>query len=108
MLIGFLLYLACGVLFYALALYARWSQRPVSIWANEKARPVVSDTRAYNRAFARLFAVYGSVLALCGVPILLNAHMAVLMVISILGVIFATLAMAAFAIRIDDQYRMKR
>lgn len=44
----------------------------------------------------------------CGVPILLNAHMAVLMVISILGVIFVTLSMVAFAIRIDDQYRMKR
>ena len=106
--IGFFAYLGCAVLFFALALYACLSQNPVGIWANTKKPSSVSDARGYNRAAAKLFGSDGVALVVCRLPMLFDAHPAVIVLVCILGLMAATIAMIAAAVRIDQRYKVKR
>ena len=105
--IGFLVYLACAMVFYALAGNALISKLPVGFWAHEKERPKVNDIKGYNRAVAKVFAFYGTVLVLAGLPMLLKMSEVWLILISILGVVFSTMIMLICAVQIDGKYRRK-
>ena len=106
MIIGFFAYLGCAILFFTLAIYACISPKPVGVWANVKA-PSVSDVRGYNRAAAKLFAAYGLALVACGLPMLFDAHAAVILLVSILGMMAATIAMIIAAVKTDQKYKAR-
>lgn len=105
--IGFFAYLGCAILFFALACYACFSKQPVGIWANQKGRPNVSDVSGYNRAAAKLFAACGVVMALCGLPMLLDEHVAVVLLVSVVGMMLVTVVMIAAVVKIDQKYKVK-
>ena len=104
---GFLVFLGCAAVFYALSVNAMISKLPVGIWSHEKERPKVSDVKAYNHAVARMFAAYASLLILASLPILFKMGEVWVLMISVLGIISITLGLLVAAVRIDQKYRRR-
>lgn len=102
---GFLIYAACCALFYVFAIYVLLSKKPAGVGSRERKRSKVKDIRGYNRAVAKLFFAYGTVLLLCGVPTILNISPIAATIISFLGVSFASMALFVAAIKIEKRYR---
>ena len=108
MLLGFITYLACAFLFFALAVYALLSHKPIGMWANVKKQPNVKDVKGYNRAASKVFFAYGFVLCACGLPMLFDANPAVILLVSVLAPFAATIAMIITAVKIEEKYKKKR
>ena len=104
MIIGFLLWSACTLLFLGFAVYARRSQQAVGFWANVKA-PEVSDVKEYNRAVSNLWLIGAFVFELLGLPLLLAHQNSPLFMISILGTVMLVLGMMIRYSFIEGRYR---
>ncbi len=105
---GFLIYAACCALFYVYAVYVLLSKKPAGIGVRERKRFKVKDVRGYNRDIAKLFFAYGTVLLLCGVPTILDLNPILVMMISAMGVSFASIALFLAAIKIEEKHRKKQ
>jgi len=104
--IAFLIWAAAGLLFVALGIYARFAKKAVGFWANAEMFEV-TDIKAYNRAVGRLFAVFGIVFMLLGLPLLAGQNSAWVL-LSVLGVMIETISvMAVYTVVIDTKYRKK-
>ena len=106
--IGFFVFLGCAVLFYALSIRAAVSKLPVGIWAQDTGRPKVNDVKAYNRAVAIMFAVYGTLLLLAGLPMLLNMSELVVLICGVPCIALGSIGMFIAGIKIDEKYRVGR
>lgn len=100
-----MIYAACCALFYVLGLYALLSKKPMGMRSSERRRSKVKDVRGYNRAIAKLFFVYGTVLLVCGVPTILEISPIAAMMISTLGISCASILLFVFAVKIEKTYR---
>lgn len=101
--IGFILWALFGCGMIALGIRASALKRPAGFWANSPA-PDVKDVPRYNRALGRLFMVYGAVFIVLGLP-LLSAQNSPLILLSVLGVVFETIAaMTVYTLRIEAKY----
>ncbi|WP_300767734.1 hypothetical protein [uncultured Acetatifactor sp.] len=104
--VGFLLWIAVGLLFIGLGVAAHFAKKEVGFWSNVRPLPM-EDVKGYNRAVGKLFIVYGLVAMVLGLPILFwqNSGGAV---ISILGIMLETIvAMAVYTISIQNKYEKK-
>ena len=80
-------------------------QAEVGFWANAKTPPM-RDVKAYNRAVGKLFMVYGIIFFLLGTPLLTGN--ALLLMLSVAGIMLATIAcMAVYIIGIQGKYEKK-
>lgn len=104
--IGFIIWAACGVLFLIMGGYAFFAGKPMGFWSNTKV-PEIADVKSYNRAVGILFCVYGIVFILLGLPLLAGRNSPYIL-ISILGVMFETLAIMIAYTRIEQKYRKKQ
>lgn len=78
----------------------------MGFWANQRTF-AVNDVRRYNRAVGKCWCVYALAFILFGLP-LLNGQNAALVIISILGVVFASVVlMAVYWLVITPKYRQK-
>lgn len=106
--IAFLLWAAVGTFFIALGIYDLSSRKgkPMGFWANaETAR--IEDVKGFNRALGILWCVYGVLLIFIGLP-LLDRQNSGLILISILGVMFLTIAaMIVYTVGIEPKYRKR-
>jgi phosphatidylglycerophosphate synthase len=103
---GLILWCAVGALIIAWGIAARFAKKPVHFWANAEPTPV-TDVRRYNRAVGRLFCVYGTVFILLGLSLLAGQN-SPWFILSVLGVVFATIiTMAVYTIAIEEKYRKK-
>lgn len=96
----------CGILLAALGVYAFFAEKEIGFWAN--AKPIaVNDIRGYNRAVGKLFIVGGVVFVLLGLPLLKGQNTAGVL-LSMLGVVFGSLAMMiVYTVGIESKYRKK-
>lgn len=101
--IGFIIWVAVGALFFVLGIHAFFAGKPVGFWANAKT-PEIENVKAYNRAVGTIFLIFGGIFILLGLPLLLESD---LIVFSSIGVMFETIGvMAAYTI-IEQKYRKK-
>ena len=104
--VGFLLWIAVGLLFIGLGMAAHFAKKEVGFWSNVRPRPM-EDVKGYNRAVGKLFIVYGLVAMVLGLPILFGQNSGGA-VISILGIMLETIvAMAVYTISIQNKYEKK-
>ena len=106
--IAYFFWLLISVFFIFLGIRAILSKKEVAFgfWANTDMFPV-SDIKAYNRAVGKLWCVYGIIFILLGIP-LLGGQNSPFILISIIGVMFETIAaMAVYVIIIEKKYRKK-
>lgn len=94
---GFILWGLVSCCFIGLGIYLLLSkrQKPIGFWANAKEPPQVDDVKGYNRACGWLWFCYGIVLFLLGLPLLGEQNSAGV-IISILGTMWASIALVAF------------
>ena len=102
---GFYIYAACCALFYVFAVYVLISKKPAGIGNRARRSVKVKDVRGYNRAVAKLFFAYGTLLLLSGIPTILDINPIASALISILGVSVASIALFLAAIRIEKKHR---
>ena len=86
---GFVIWSLLAVFFIGMGVYACFSKKAVGFWANAQVMEV-TDIKRYNFAMAKLFGIYGIVLLLLGFPLLAGQN-SPWIIISILGVMFATI-----------------
>lgn len=104
--LAFIVWLALGVAFIALGVYAILSKKEVAFgfWANAKMFPV-QDIKGYNHAVGKLWCVFGIVFALLGIPLLPGQNTGYI-IISILGcMVEAIAAMVVYVTIIEKKYR---
>lgn len=104
--LGFLIWSLLGIAFIGLGIYAYFSkkERAFGFWANAKTVPM-KDVKAYNRALAKLYIVYGVVFILLGLPLLAGQN-SPLIILSILGAALSTIVlMGVYIIKIEGKYR---
>ena len=104
--IGILIWSACGILLAVLGVCAFFAKKEVGFWANVK--PIaVTDVRGYNRAVGKLFIIGGLAFILLGLPMLKGQNTAGI-VLSMLGIVFGSLAMMiVYTVGIEGKYRKK-
>ena len=103
--LGFLIWLACGLLLFGIGIRCLFAKKQVGFWANAETPPV-ENIRAYNRAVGVLWLVYAAVFCALGLPMLLPQPSAAVL-LSVIGVVLETIALIAVYLRIEENYRKK-
>lgn len=106
--IGFIMFCILGCVFLGMALYTWFSKKPkpIGFWANAEMFEV-TDVKNYNRAVAKLFAIFGIVLIILGFPLLAGQNSA-WAILSIVGVMIGSIAaMAVYSAVIEKKYRKR-
>ncbi len=103
---GFIIWALCGLLFAGFGIYALFLKKPMGFWAGAEVFEV-TDVKKYNRAVAKLFFAYGAVFMLLGLP-LLTDNAALMLVVSMPGVMAETIAMMViYTVVIERKYKKK-
>lgn len=101
---AFIIWASVSFLMILIAIYMWFAKKPVNFWANDPSELKVSDITAYNHALAKLFAAYGVMLCLSGLPLLGTSKG--LFVITMLGTVFSTmLLLIIYTLKIEPKYR---
>lgn len=93
MIAGFIFWTVLALGLMGIGIYAWKADKPVGFFAGVEA-PKVKDTKRYNHEVAVLWFVYAAVIELCGVPLLFLEQNSPIFVVTILGTVFASIAMA--------------
>lgn len=107
---GFVIWLICGLLFVGIGIYDYMSKKQVGFWANFDV-PEVEDVIGFNKAVGRLFITYGVVFILIGIPLIPSIFYKnmLLVFIPIIGTIFETIwLMVYFVMKIEKDYYPKK
>ena len=107
---GFVIWLICGLLFVGIGIYDYKSKKQVGFWANFDV-PEVEDVIGFNKAVGRLFITYGVVFILIGIPLIPSIFYKnmLLIFIPIIGTIFETIwLMVYFVMKIEKDYYPKK
>ena len=107
---GFVIWVICGLLFVGIGIYDYKSKKQVGFWANFDV-PEVEDVIGFNKAVGRLFITYGVVFILIGIPLIPSIFYKnmLLIFIPIIGTIFETIwLMVYFVMKIEKDYYPKK
>ena len=107
---GFVIWVICGLLFVGIGIYDYRSKKQVGFWANFDV-PEVEDVIGFNKAVGRLFITYGVVFILIGIPLIPSIFYKnkLLIFIPIIGTIFETIwIMVYFVMKIEKDYYPKK
>ena len=107
---GFVIWLICGLLFVGIGIYDYMSKKQVGFWANFDV-PEVEDVIGFKKAVGRLFITYGVVFILIGIPLIPSIFYKnkLLIFIPIIGTIFETIwIMVYFVMKIEKDYYPKK
>ena len=107
---GFVIWVICGLLFVGIGIYDYMSKKQVGFWANFDV-PEVEDVIGFNKAVGRLFITYGVVFILIGIPLIPSIFYknVLLVFIPIIGTVFETIwLMVYFVMKIEKDYYPKR
>ncbi len=107
---GFVIWLICGLLFVGIGIYDYMSKKQVGFWANFDV-PEVEDVIGFNKAVGRLFIIYGVVFILIGIPLIPSIFYknVLLVFIPIIGTVFETIwLMVYFVMKIEKDYYPKK
>lgn len=107
---GFVIWVICGLLFVGIGIYDYRSKKQVGFWANFDV-PEVEDVIGFNKAVGRLFIIYGVVFILIGIPLIPSIFYKnmLLVFIPIIGTVFETIwLMVYFVMKIEKKYYPKK
>ena len=107
---GFIIWVICGLLFVGIGIYDYMSKKQVGFWANFDV-PEVEDVIGFNKAVGRLFITYGVVFILIGIPLIPSIFYknVLLVFIPIIGTVFETIwLMVYFVMKIEKDYYPKK
>ena len=107
---GFVIWVICGLLFVGIGIYDYMSKKQVGFWANFDV-PEVEDVIGFNKAVGRLFITYGVVFILIGIPLIPSIFYknVLLVFITIIGTVFETIwLMVYFVMKIEKDYYPKK
>lgn len=107
---GFVIWVICGLLFVGIGIYDYMSKKQVGFWANFDV-PEVEDVIGFNKAVGRLFIIYGVVFILIGIPLIPSIFYKnmLLVFIPIIGTVFETIwLMVYFVMKIEKDYYPKK
>ncbi len=106
MITAFIIWSLLGCFFICLGIYSPFSKKAMGFWANAETIDI-TDIKKYNVAMSKLFCSYGIVFILLGLP-LLSGQDSVWILLSILGVMFASItAMIIYTTVIENKYKKK-
>ncbi len=100
--IGFVIWLACGICFFGLGIYCFFANKQVGFWANAKS-PKVHNIKAFNRAVGKLWLVYAAVFCVLGLPMLLEQPSAWIM-LSVVGAVLEIIVLIIVYVKIEQKY----
>lgn len=107
MIVGFVIWLLCGLVFLGFGIAAFRAKEPVGFWANAKA-PEIENVRAYNKAVGKLWCMAAVVFVALGFPFLTAKQNSPLFFISIVGVMLEMIVvMVVYSLKIEAPYRKK-
>lgn len=107
---GFVIWVICGLLFVGIGIYDYRSKKQVGFWANFDV-PEVEDVIGFNKAVGKLFITYGVVFILIGIPLIPSIFYKnmLLVFIPIIGTVFETIwLMVYFVMKIEKDYYPKK
>ena len=93
MVVGFIIWSVVAALMLGIGLWAWKAKKPVGFFAGVKP-PEVKNVVKYNHAVAKIWFAYAALFGLCGVPLLFLKQNSPYFVLSILGVVFASIGIA--------------
>lgn len=102
--IGFMIWCIGGMFFIGIAIYIWFSKKAIGFWGNAKMFEV-TDIKKYNHAMSKLYAAYGIIFILLGLPIL-SGQNSPWILLSVVGVMAESIAlMAIYSLVIEKKYR---
>lgn len=106
MMIACVIFLAVGALCAAIGAAAWRSKTARRVWSNCSKEIAVTDVAAFNRAQGIVWILYGAWIAVCGLPMLAGQNSPLAM-LSLLGVVFGTIAMILAQIRVEIKFETR-
>lgn len=107
MMIGFIIWLLCGLMFIGFGISAFCAEKPVGFWANVQVTEI-ENVKEYNKAVGRLWCVAGFIFILLGFPFLIAKQNSPLFFISAAGVVLEIIVvMVVYSLGIERKYRKK-
>ncbi|SFQ12709.1 hypothetical protein SAMN02910358_00770 [Lachnospiraceae bacterium XBB1006] len=104
--IGFIIWAVVGLVIIGIGIKDIFSKKAAGFWANVETVSV-KDIKGYNRATGLLFIGYGIIFILLGTPLLCGQNSPFIL-LSVLGVMFATIAlMVIYSQVITKKYGVK-
>lgn len=104
---AFLIYALIGLFFLILGIWCFFAQKPCGFWANAE-QFEVTDVKAYNKAMGKLWIVFALILTALGLPLLNPKNILPVILVSIVGTMFACIGMMVFyTLVIDRKYRKR-
>ncbi len=102
--IGFVICTVVGCLIIGIGISAFFRKKAVGFWANIEVEPM-NDIKNYNYAVGKLLIAYGVIFVLLSLP-MLSGQNSPLIIFSVLGVMFETIAaMAIYTLIIARRYK---
>ena len=106
MIVGFVIWSLCCVLFIVIGIYDWRSEKPAGFFTGVKP-PEVTDTVKYNHAVAKLWFSYAIIFELFGIPFLFGKQNSPVFIVTLIGSVFSTLGLAIGYTFIENKYRAK-
>ena len=104
MIIAFLIWTGCALLFLGTGIWCRKAEKHVGFFANSKP-PEVTDIRAYNHAVSRIWFTASILLEILGLPFLFFIQNSPAFIFTYLGTVFLCLGMITCYTFIESKYR---
>ncbi len=95
MVIAFVIWSVCALLFLAVGIWVRRSAKPGAFFT--AGAPEVRDVKRHNRTLSRIWFVGAGVFELLGLPFLFMRQKSPLLLVSVLGTVFLCIGMAVAA-----------
>ncbi len=105
MIVAFVLWSLCALLFVFFGCFAGKSKDPVGFFTFAKPPKVKKRLQQYNRAVGRLWMGFAFFFELLGIPLLFAEQNSLLFVIVTLGCFFLILGLIVCYLRIELKYR---
>ncbi len=104
--IAFVIWVVVGLIFIGIGIFDYFSEKAAGFWANAKTVPI-GEVKKYNRAVGKLFICFGIIFILLGLPLLFSEQNSPVILLSVIGVMFAVIGTMIVYMKIETKYRRK-
>lgn len=113
MIIAFIVWSMCAVLFLIIGIVDRKSEKPVGFWSNAKPwsnvkELEVTDMRAYNNAVSTIWIVFAIIFELLGLPFLFFEQNSPVFLAVMAGVVILIIAIMLAYMKVENKYKFKQ
>ena len=106
MIIGFIIWTLCALLFFAIGISSWNSKKEVGFFTWVKPNQM-QDVTSYNHAVAKIWIVFGILFELLGIPFLFFEQNSPIFLLSAVGTIFLIIGICIAYMKVESKYRKK-